>query len=314
MLSRTDKVKLLLKGLNISSQQKLFDDTFDIELKSIYQELYGDEALKKAINFIGYPKPFHSDWNRLIEAFFIESKFSNYEIKEIAKRVIEPIQRNFLWIFLINKAVQESDIEFAEEIINELPLTGYLQGPLQNQGHRVLLKYYASQADFDNYKLRLKKCEIKRQSHINLEKSILISAYSEKNGWEKGLELVKTKEFGTFFYLHFMLPQAKLLTLSELEHIFIKHPELFEGNPSLRELTYVKFFEHEAKTFLNLETFDTVFDLLIKTKNGTNHDWQFFELAQASKNIELIKKCKKVIKTAHIHRELNICIESLGKK
>lgn len=216
-------------------------------------------------------------------------------------------------VFLIKKAAQEGNLEFAEEIINELPLTGELQGPLQNQGHRVLLKYYASKADLANYKLRLKKCEIKRQSHINLEKSILISAYSEKSGWKKGLELVKSKEFGTFFYLHFILPQAKFLTLNQLEQIFIKHPELFEGNPSLGELTYVKFFEHEAKNNLNIETFNIVFDLLMKTKNGTNHDWQFFDLAKASKNIKLIIKCKKIIKTAHIHKEINFCIEELSK-
>lgn len=99
MLSRTDKVELLLKGLNISSHQKLFDETVDIELKLIYQELFGDEALKKAVDFIGYPKPFHSDWNGLLETYFNECNFSTYEIKEIVNRVVKPIQRNFLWFF-----------------------------------------------------------------------------------------------------------------------------------------------------------------------------------------------------------------------
>jgi hypothetical protein len=123
--------------------------------------------------------------------------------------------------------------------------------------------------------------------------------------------LVKTKKYGTPFYLHFIKAQARTLSIDELELIFQKHPELFEGNPFIRELAYVEYFINECKKKVNMETFNTIFNLLLKSKNGTNNDWQFFDIAVASKNVEIIKKCKKVIRSAHIHKEINICLKIL---
>lgn len=311
MLTDRDKVELLLKGLNVSRHLNYPDDSLDDELKQIYGLVHGTEALTKAINDTGYPKRFHSDWQGSLKNDFRDSELSNTEIKEIISRVEKATDRNFLWIFLIEKAANDGDLGFAEETILQLPVAGEMQGPLQAQGHRVLLKYFASNGDLENYNLRLKACAIKRQSHIDLEKSILIAAYTEKNGWKAGLELVKKKEFGTFFYLHFITPLAKILSLDKIENIFLLHPELFENNPFIRELTYVKYFTHEASKSLNLDTFNKVFNLLMQSKNGTNHDWQFFDIAVASKNIDVVEKCKKVIRTPHIHRELKPFLKTL---
>ncbi|MFB0947979.1 MAG: hypothetical protein QMB24_17815 [Spirosomataceae bacterium] len=168
MLEDKAKVELILKGLNISKDFRFLDNSLDIQLMDIYEKIIGAKALEKAIAFEGSPKPFQGNWSRLLESELAKAVYSNNYIIGIIDRVEESITRNWLWIFAISKSIDEGDLNLAEIIIDKLPEEGEVIGPLKSQGHRLILKYYASQGDLESFYKRLKHCNVKRQSHIRL--------------------------------------------------------------------------------------------------------------------------------------------------
>jgi hypothetical protein len=126
--------------------------------------------------------------------------------------------------------------------------------------------------------------------------------------------MAKSKDFGTKFYLHVLTLQINYLTMDELENIIDKNDEIRQDNPWIKEVIFTRFFVNETRKNgqYKQETFDRVFNLL--SQNSTSNDWHFCDIAGATKNIELINKCKKLIRTPHIKRELNAYLKILAKE
>jgi hypothetical protein len=177
-----ERIELLLQGLNISKDYVVNDNSLDQQLEEIYLKLFGQEKLEKAQSE-GVMRDYHHCWDSILRHEISNLELPANEIKKYIDSIKNAVSRNFYYTYLIDIAIIQGNFEYVYEIINLLPATHELgQGLPKSQGYRILLKYYATVGDFENYTLILKLCEIKRKDWIELERGLLIAGLSEKKG------------------------------------------------------------------------------------------------------------------------------------
>ncbi|RED42721.1 hypothetical protein DFQ10_108128 [Winogradskyella eximia] len=301
------KLVQLIELLNKAESENGYEN-YDDELAYAYGEIFGKEKLDKVINSTGWPKDYHFCWDELIIKKLNNDLLNSQKYLSLIKSKHEKF---WITIDLIKNALFElSNSQIGIDLIDSLQIED-----LKFKGYRLLLKYYALNGDLINFKNTLAKCDTKKgpRDEIYGAKGFLLSALVNIDGFHKTYELSQSNFFknkSTDYILDLTVPMTKESDIEKLDVFLNQYPELEEKMPTLRQTLYIELVKNND---FNQEFFNNALIYLEKIPKKDRYDWDVFELAVTTKNLDLIKRCKKVLKTPTVRKELNKYIDSISK-
>ncbi|MBP1990562.1 hypothetical protein [Paenibacillus eucommiae] len=259
-------------------------------------------------------------WERKLIELFESSSVD--DIWPLVKQVEDDIIFNHLALYVIEKLISQQQIEASYAYIEQLKVLHiFKEEDNRYTGYRVLLKYYAEQADTGHFLEILKKSEpIKERYEIENCKTILVSETSKKHGWEAALTLCKHKKIGEKYTIAALLPVAETWNYEDMKQLFLDQPHLETEKNPVRTQLCVAAFCHQMRRKWDPLFFQEVFDLAdqtdpsIKWGDCRMRDGLLLDIGLACQDIELVTKCKKAIKNNSIKKELTWQIDHLKKQ
>jgi hypothetical protein len=186
---------------------------------------------------------------------------------------------------------------------------------MEYYGWRILLRYYARNADADNFFKTLKLCEPSKDKYdMECIKGDLVQTVALTHGIEAALKIIGHKNIGERYAYNALSAFAEAGEYEKLKEIFSLYQELRQPEKETEMNILAVACEAAAKQGFVLD--DTEFDALFaravninpKLKWGDSRlrDWVVFNLGLASKhNKERYTRCRKAIKNNWIKKELS---------
>lgn len=308
-------IEVLLDTLNKAESGPGYDGyvKYDKELSDVYLEIFGYEALKKKKEAEGWPKDYHFCWSFLLLKKIEEDNYNYKDFINLSKKVEDDSTRIDILLSLIRLTLEKhGDIEYAEKIILELPNSTLENRDIKHVGYRILLRYYAEEGNLEKFSktLLLSSIRTSPKSDIELSKGILLSKIVEKQGFEFGLKLYNSKQFGNKYLLFLLRPLMPNFSLNEIDNLLKLYPEFLESSPHLKSTLYSEFSSIKLKQSFDINLFNSVFEYLATLEKHTI-DWELYNLAITTDNKDLVNKCKKLIKSVAVRKEIKMYIDAI---
>lgn len=312
------KLEQIVKALNETENLNGEDFNKTKIALDTYEFLYGKERLQKIL-----ASKTDLEYNKF---YYLDSEFKNLVFNnsfsiEKASKYTEIIEnrytRDWIKIDLIRKAIDNQQTEIAENIIHSLPDED--SGPSQYVGHRLMLNYFAQNGDLNNFKKRTKSSKPSKfpRGEVGNMKSILIEGYSKKNGYEKGIELLKSRYFEKVSSISTIRWNAKNMSINKIDSVL---SEIGQNTPEAKSDLYVSHFrENSILETIPSKTFDKVMEEILKVDkdekcgDGRCRDFLFMDLGSSTRDLKQIKQCKSLIISPRIKKELNYHIKNISE-
>jgi hypothetical protein len=317
-MTEIKKIELLI-GL-INSTDSLNGEEFNKnkDALDLYKIIYGDDQLKMTLDSkddLHLNKFYYPDW--ILKDIIEKNDVALREVNGFFDKVENKYTKNWLKVFLIQRAVDLSELDLAEIIIEELPDED--DGPARYVGHRIILKYYAKSCNIEGFIKRLKLSKPSRfpRNQIGEIKYLLIENYSRKNGFEKALELCNDKNFGHQFSIASIRWTAHLMGLDEIDSILVDYPIIRTSAPNAKADLYVKHFSNQKPFSINDSDFSRAFSEVLKLDKNIKfgdmrlRDYLLMDLGSSTLNATQIKECKKQIISPLTKKELTYHLENI---
>lgn len=315
------KLELIVKAINETEDFNGEDFNKTKVALNTYEFLYGKEELKKVLaskTDLEYNKFYYldSEFKQLV----FNNSFSIEKANQYTEKIENRYTRDWIKIDLIRKAIDNNQTEIAENIIHSLPDED--SGPSQYVGHRLMLKYFAKNGDLNNFKKRTKPSKPSKfpRGEVGNMKSILIEGYSKKQGYKKGLELLKNKYFEKVSSISTIRWNAKNLSIRKIDLILSQNPQIEEDTPYAKSDLYVLHFrENPITESIPSKTFEKVIEEILKIDkdekcgDGRYRDFLFMDLGSSTRDLKQIKQCKSLIISPRIKKELNYHISNISE-
>lgn len=318
---KTDSnLEILVKAIN--STENLFGDQFNKHPDALkaYAQLFGEDKLKETLNSktdLEYNAFYSVSW-----CFEKEVEKRNIEtdaVKQYIDLIIHQPRKNHMLIMLIKLALQRGEIDKGLSYIDELDEERF---ETKHHGYRVVLDYYAETGDLKEFKkyLKLAKPAKSPRHNVNSSKSKFISKYSEKNGVEKGIDLLNDKIFGWKFCYATIENQADKFALSKIDKILDKYPQFMEHDEYIKPWLFVRHFSNQRPVEISDKDFNNILELImtvdksIKRGDGRLRDYMLYDIGGSVTDLKQINECKKNIVAPFYKRELNYHIKNLKGK
>jgi hypothetical protein len=311
-------IDLLINVLNKSKSGMGYDgfEKYDVELSETYEMIFGSAKLEAVKAGEGWPKDYHTCWDLLLKKKIIEDKVSHLDYIDLANRINSCPTRFYIMIDLLKHTLSNfGDILFAEKMISALPRLDLANSDGKYIGYRTLLRHFAERNDLENFKRVLPLSDGRKSPthEIPWSKGILISKRVENDGFEAGLKLMNTRLFGNEFVLNLFRPLLPAIDLEEIDRIINNHPEFLVCHPHLKSTLYTEFAVSALKRSFDIEVFEKVLSHLSACEKESS-DWEFFSLATTTEDLALIDKCRKLIRTPMVRKEVKRYVESIKER
>ena len=218
-------------------------------------------------------------------------------------------------LYLIKLSLSRGELNLALGFAEEQPSES------KHFGYREILDFYAENAQLKEFKkyLKLSKPGKAPRNTISDSKSKFIANYSQANGIEKGIEILREKIFGWKYCKSVIENRAEQFTLKEIDQLLIKHPEFYEQDEYIKQYLYVQHYSNqissvpiiEEKEFVQLIELIMGMDKKVRFGDGRYRDGLLCDLGASVNNLNQIKECKKNIIDPFYKRELNYHIKRL---
>ncbi|SHH63819.1 hypothetical protein SAMN04488109_4762 [Chryseolinea serpens] len=266
-----------------------------------YAIVYGQDELNATLaskNDLHLNRFYSPDW--ALRAVVGQNAVATADIRVFFDKIENKYTRNWLILFLIERAVAEKEFELCEVMIAGLPDED--KGPVRYAGHRVLLKHYAATGNVVEFKKRLKLSKPAKfpKNEIGGFKALLIESFARENGYEKALELCGETIFGQQFAPAALRWTAHLMDLDKIEHILAEHASIVEHTPNAKADLYVRHFANQKPTTISDLDFNRVLEEVlrvdkdIKMGDGRLRDFLLMDLGSATSNQTQTTTCKKI--------------------
>jgi hypothetical protein len=319
-MTSIEKIGLLVETINKTVNLLGGEFNKNNTALSTYELLYGKEKLQQELKFKNDLdlNPFYDPaW--VIKTIIDENKIDLLEVNNIINKIEQSSVLNWTIIFLIEKAVERGDLIMAKDLILNLP--DEKDGPARYQGERLILRYYAANNDLVGFKESLKKSKPNSwpKNDVIDSKKIMIENYSRVNDFNAGIELCKTKIFGSKFSLDTLQWKVPGISLNQIAEILESNSIYTDFEPNIKAILFVKHFNsrqltiHEKDFQLTLNEIMKV-DVSIKFGDGRLRDGLLCDLGSSTLNHNQILECKKHIKANFYKRELNSHISNIEGK
>ena len=304
------RIDLILEALNISDNYSFLKPVEETELflQESYSSILGEQALKDSLEMVGDPKRHLSHWDSILEDEIVKHDITNQAALEAIFRIEKKATRNWRLIFLISRAAENGDIDFADNLVSQLEDgDGYVAS--QCNANREILRYMLNEIDLKEFKRRLKLCKPSKgpkNKVIDIKKSF-IEKYSFREGFRDTFKVVQDTVFGPSFFPYALFPETKKIPINKMEELIEKEPELKNSN-YLKARVLLKYAINNNN--LNDAEFELIFneieaiDKSYKEDGNRLRDMLAFELGCSSMNLDRIKRCKKIITNPMHKREL----------
>lgn len=302
-------------------------------LKRLSQEPYRGNGLGIGCGKHGY-RGYRSSWKDLITRLVAKEKLDYSLVWKDALLVIfhsENLDSETMYSYtrLINDAIIYNHVllHIIEDIVamdkiseakNYIPFfkTTHIFKEENNQddGYRVILRYYAQKGNADEFFNLFKLCEPRKDRYeIESYKEMLVESVCAQQGLEPAITLCKHKNIGKRYWINALNIFAEKGEYQKLKSIFSQYPDLKqpERETELSVLTtaYLEATRQKIKT-------DDDFEILFQQADKVNpklkcgdfrlRDTILFNLGLASEgNKERVIRCRKAIKNNSIKKELN---------
>lgn len=304
------RIEIVLEALNISDDYSFLRPVEETEmfLQKSYSSILGNQALIQSLEMVGNPKRHLSQWDSILQDEVVKQKLTNQESLEVFTRIENRITRNWRIIFLIKKASNDGEIDFADKLVEQLEDgDGYTAS--QCNANREILRNVLNTIDLKEFKRRLKLCKPSKGPKnriIDLKKSF-VKEYASKNGFSNTFKMIQDKFFGFLYYPYALYPETKNISLIQMTELINKTPEL-NLSIYLKPRVLLKYAEKDIN--LDDEAFNLIFneveaiDKAYKENGNRLRDMLAFNLGCSTVNQERIKRCKKLITNPMHKREL----------
>lgn len=310
------ELEYIIQIINYSENFSAKEFNFNSEVRKVYCLIYDENSLLEAI-----------ERETLLEAnriYYIDHALKSFIEKnkiaiELANKYINEIQnyytRNWLKIDLVKQAVDESNIELAEQISSEIP--DEESGPGQYLAHRNILEYYASIGDIENFKNKIKKSKLGKFPRYGIEtwKYKLIEGIAKKNGIDNAFNIIEEKYFEKTSAIAILRWAAHKLSIEEIESYLNKYPRILAKNETARAELYVLHFREQDNKAIPQNIFDKTLNEILKVdKDAKWGDLRFrdsllIDLGASTLYKDQAIECKKHIVSPRAKRELNYSIK-----
>jgi len=304
------RIELILEALNISDNYSFLNPVEETELflQKSYSSILGEQALKDSLEMVGNPKRHLSQWDSILQDEIVKQELENQNILEIISQIEKKTTRNWRLIFLIKKASEDGEIDFADKLIEQLEDgDGYTAS--QCNANREILRNILNEIDLKEFKRRLKLCKPSKgpkNSVIDIKKSFL-EKYALKKGFSDTFKIAQDKIFGPSYYPYALFSETENISLSQMIDLIAKTPELNASN-YLKPRVLLKYAENNKD--LDDDAFTLIFDEVeaidkaYKEDGNRLRDMLAFDLGCSTVKQDRIKKCKKLITNPMHKREL----------
>lgn len=307
-------VELLIDVINATD--KLNGEQFNKNPEAInaYRIVYGETALNQIMSSktdLHLNRFYLPDW--ILETFVKEKSISTNNVKSLIENIENKSTKNWIKIFLIERAIDLQEFDLAEILIQELPDED--KGPVRYVGHRKMLKHYAEIGNEVEFKKRLKFSKPAKfpRNEIGGFKGILIENYSRKNGFEKALELCNDKTFGQEFSIAGIRWSAHLMDLDKIDQVLIDYPVINKENTKAD--LYVLHFFNQKPVMINENDFSRTLDEVLKVDKDIKagdirlRDSMLWDLGASTLKKSQTLECRKNITSPLIKKELTYYLE-----
>lgn len=300
----------------INTTDKLNGEQFNKNPEAVnaYKIIYGETTLNQILSSktdLHLNRFYSPDWT--LQTFVKDRNLSVLYVRSLIETIENKYTKNWLKIFLIQRAIDLQDVNLADVLIEELP--DEEKGPVRYVGHRIMLKHYASIGNQVEFKRRLKLAKPAKfpRNEIGGFKSLLIENYSRKNGFEKALELCNDKAFGEEFSIAGIRWSAHLMDLDKIDQMLTKYPIINKENAKA-DLYVLHFFNQKPLT-IDDNDFDRVFTEVIKVDKDIKagdlrlRDSMLMDLGGSTLKKWQIIECRKNIISPLVKKELTFYLE-----
>ncbi|WP_299527086.1 hypothetical protein [Winogradskyella sp.] len=304
------RIELIVEALNISDNYCFIDSVAETELllQKSYSSILGQQALKDSLEMDGDPKRHLSEWRLILKNEIVKQDITNQNALEIIYRIENKVTRNWLLIFLINRAAENGNIDFADDLVGQLEDgDGYVAS--QCNANRGILRHMLDDIDLKEFKRRLKLCKPSkgpRNRVIDIKRSFM-EKYSFQNGFSDTFKVAQDKIFGSSFFPYALYPETHKISMSQMI-------DLIDGTPELKDFRYLKarvlLKYAENDEHLNGKDFELIFTEIerieksYKEEGNRLRDILALDLGSSTENLDRIERCKKLITNPMLKREL----------
>lgn len=305
-----ERIELIIKSLNISDSYSFINPIEETELflQKSYSSILGDQALKNSLMMVGDPKRHLSQWDSILQGEIIKQAIPNQNALEIVFRIENKVTRNWRLIFLIRRASENGDIDFADRLVDQL---GDGDGYMASQCHanRVILWNMLNDLNVNEFKRRLKLCKPSKGPKnrvIEIKKSF-IEKHSMNNGIGDTFKVVHDNIFGPLYFPFVLYPETTKISMNQMIELIQNTPKLSDSE-YLKARVFLKYAEKDKN--LDEEAFELIFsnvemvDKSYKENGNRLRDMLAFNLGCSTENLDRIKKCKRLITNPMQKREL----------
>ncbi len=268
------------------------------------------------MRLLGKDKLQHSlDWEKALLVIFHSENLSSEVMYSYARLIEDAIIYNHVLLHIIEDMVAMDKISEAKNYIPFFKTT-YIFKEENNQedGYRVILRYYAQKGNVDEFFKVFKLCEPRKERYeIETYKGILVESVCAQHGIEAAIAVCKHKNIGERYWINALDILTDQGEYRKLKSIFSQYPELKqpEKETELKALTraYLEAIRQKEETDDDFEVLfqraDKV-DPKLKWGDFRLRDSILFDLGLASKgDQERTTRCRKAIKNNSIKKELN---------
>lgn len=255
------------------------------------------------------------DWLKAILVLYDFANYNEQEILESAQKVNDDIIFNHIMKHIITNFTQVDDIGSAIKYIPYFrPTHIFKESDNQDQGYLMILRYYASKGDIENFFKYFKKSKPAiTRTEIDKLKTRLVSVYTTSHGIHEAIKLCSHKNLGSNYYYAALDPFIKDGKYNELKQTFELYPELKQPEKETELLALTEAYQQGHKAGLEV---DDDFDYLFERAKQVDRKlrWGDFKLQDAIllnlglahvwDNKERMLRSRKAIKDNSLKKEL----------
>jgi hypothetical protein len=286
--------------------QKKYEKYIDLLQKNISE---GEEDRRYGYSFL--------DYVHRLQQLFINKKLDEKQMLEVVLTIDRNISRKHLFISLLEYMKKLGKWDDMEYYIEQMPVykaSSYKKKdePTSAYGYQIRIYEYINNVDLSKFKIYYKKCvPAVHKYEMKGIKADFIFNYSKQKGVKPAMELTKKAPFKNY-EITALNPQVEILSYSEMLTLIKKYEDVLNKQKSaIKERLLVDTLKAEFnKGNYNESYFLEVYKMIQKMDRKERwgdfklKDALFFDLAESTKNLELIINCRKEIKHNLLKKEL----------
>lgn len=253
-------------------------------------------------------------WLNAILYLYDSIGFNEDEILASAADIRDDIIFNHVLKHIITNLAIRNEIEKALQFIpNFRPTKIFTEENNLDKGYLIILGYFASQGDAENFFKYFRLAEPAKNRHEVAEaKKFLVESFATKNEIEASINLCRHKNLGDQFIYDALYAIARQGQYLKAKEIFEKYPALKqpEQETELRILS-TAYLEAKTQKIETEDVFDELFERALKVDKKLKwgdfrlQDSILLDLGMANlENRERVNTCRKAIKNSGLKREL----------